>query len=143
MSTTKAISPTGDSMLATDDVLVHNFVWHGNTCTVGRTNFVGFLSLAGVKAVFEVDPDAQLSRRILTLTELYATTGAGEVPDFTTVEGNERYFKMLHESGCFSPDFTLYARYEVECSVDSPLIGWFLVLGAKDGRSGLSYRWEF
>ena len=125
------------------DLLVHNFVWHGNTYAEGRTNFVGYMSLAGVKAVLGIDPDARLSR-ILTLPERQAMNKAAvSHADFATVEGNERYFEALLNSGDFSRDYTLYARYEVECSLDSPLIGWFLVLGAKDGRRSLSDRREF
>lgn len=131
-------------MSTTEDLLVHNFVWHGNICTVGRTNFEGFMSLAGVKTVLGIDPDARLSRRVLTLHEMQAMNKAVVThADFATVEGNERYFEALHGSGDFSRDYPLYARYEVECSLDSPLIGWFLVLGAKDGRPSLSDRRDF
>lgn len=127
-----------------EDLMVHNFVWHGNICTVGRTNFVGYMSLAGVKTVLGIDPDARLSRCILTLHEMQAMNKAAVThADFATVEGNERYFEALLNSGYFSRDYTLYASYEVECSLDSPLIGWFLVLGAKDGRPSLSDRREF
>lgn len=127
-----------------EDLLVHNFVWYGNTHAVGRTNFVGFMSLAGVKTVLGIDPDARLSRRVLTLHEMQVMNKAVVAhADFATVEGNERYFEALYSSGAFSRDYPLYARYEVECSLDSPLIGWFLVLGAKDGRPSLSDRREF
>jgi len=126
-----------------EDLLVHNFVWYGNTHAEGRTNFVGFMSLAGVKAVLGIDPDARLSRRILTLHEMQAMNKVAVSPDFATVEGNEQYFEALYNSGSFSRDYPLYAHYEVECSLDSPLIGWFLVLGAKDGRSSLSDRRGF
>ena len=126
-----------------EDLLVHNFVWYGNTHAEGRTNFVGFMSLAGVKTVLGIDPDARLSR-MLTLHERQTLDKTVLVyADFATVEGNEQYFEALYNSGSFSRDYPLYAHYEVECSLDSPLIGWFLVLGAKDGRSSLSDRRGF
>jgi hypothetical protein len=116
--------------------------WDNNVCTVGRTNFRVCLDPDGMDAIFSVDPDARVMPRFLdgvtlVIRKLYDVWSPDHDPahslhdqpawfrkfygycaDHLEVMPSVVYGYMLHGF-----------PYEVECRVDSPLVGWFLVLG--------------
>jgi hypothetical protein len=124
-------------------------IHHANTlCTVGQTNFSMRLNPVGMALIAEIDPTAWFDNHYDHLTlfakiriELGIPKGAlGTVEGFSKLwehcvgivkaEDNDGFRTSQSSIGRFiSHGFP----YEVDCSNDSPLVGWFLVLGERNG----------
>lgn len=136
------------NLLSDSDPLVER-IRHLNTlCTVGETNFSVRLNPAGMALIAEIDPTAWFDNHYDHLTlfakiriELGIHKGAlGKVEGFSKLwehcvgivkaEDNDGFRTSQSSIGRFiSHGFP----YEVDCSNDSPLVGWFLVLGERNG----------
>ena len=135
------------NLLSDSDPMVER-VHHLNTdCTVGQTNFSVRLNPAGMALIKELDPTAWFDNHYDHLTlfakiriDLGLHKGAlGTVEGFQKLWDNcvgivkaeeEDGFRTRSSIGRFiSHGFP----YEVDCSNDSPLVGWFLVLGERNG----------
>lgn len=136
----------GRNLLSETDPLVEWVVHVDTTCTVGETNFHMRLNPAGMALIKEIDPTA-------SVYELYCHREFARKPMFdlgivgkvNTVEGFRKlwgYAIMQHElerNDGFNGTSTLTSHlfsgfpYGVDCSNDSPLVGWFLVLGGRNG----------
>lgn len=134
------------NLLSETDPLVERIVHEDNICTVGKTNFHVRLNPAGMALIYEIDPTA-------SVYEMYwhrdfvrkPVFDLGIVGKLNTVEGFQKlwgYAIMQHErerndgfNGTSSLTSALFGGfpYGVDCSNDSPLVGWFLVLGGRDG----------
>ena len=136
------------NLLSDSDPMVER-IHHANTlCTVGQTNFSMRLNPVGMALIAEIDPTAWFDNHYDHLTlfakiriELGIPKGAlGTVEGFSKLwehcvgivkaEDNDGFRTSQSSSGRFiSHGFP----YEVDCSNDSPLVGWFLVLGERNG----------
>ena len=134
------------NLLSETDPLVERIVHANNICTVGRTNFHMRLNPAGMALIKEIDPTAECG-------ELFAHHGwvrkalivIGVSHKLHTIEGFQKlwgYAITQHElertdgfNGMSTLTSYLFSGfpYEVDCSNDSPLVGWFLVLGGRNG----------
>lgn len=119
--------------MSTTEPIVEDIRWHGNTCTVGETNFSVSVNPDGLAAIFDVDSRI-LARPLFDHTlELVSYLHHNRMPmdALETVAGFRDLHAWLRSRNPYrGPLFP----YDIHCRIDSPLIGWFLVLGAKDER---------
>ena len=116
------------------DPLIEQIAWHGNTCSVNSTNFNVRVNPDGLEAIQTIDPEAWCrpffdhTREVISI--LHHNNMAPNA--LTTHEGFRRVYNELRGMNPYSGPLYLY---DIHCRLDSPLIAWFLVLGAKDERS--------
>ena len=125
-------------MSTTEFAIVDHIEWHGNTCTVGQTNFSVSVNPDGLEAIFSIDPKIW-ARPFFDHTEavrVYLHRNNMPPNALHTVEGFRSMYAWLRAQNQYAgPLF----HYDIHCRSDSPLIGWFLVLGAKDERSSFTH----
>ena len=112
--------------------------WHNTVCTVGWTNFDVCVDPGGMETILSIDPDARFMPRFLSGVLLvvknefdFWSPDAGEL---ITLAGFRKFYgfcvdelrKMPHAVVSYVLEGF---AFEVDCRVDSPLVGWFLVLG--------------
>lgn len=116
--------------------------WQNNLCTVGFTNFMVRVDPRGMAAVLTVDPDASFVERYAHMYGIKPTIIRAKVPGWTetlgTLDGYRRFYdycahNLRYESSAIVDGVTNGFLYEVVCRKDSPLVGWFLVLGVENG----------
>ncbi len=112
--------------------------WTNNVCTVGATNFRVYLDPGGMETILTVDPDARFIPRFLDGVMLLVRRNFNfwypNSAPLDTLEGFRLFHKYcadeLHNRATTIVTLMMHGfLYEVECRVDSPLVGWFLVLG--------------
>ena len=118
--------------------------WSNNTCTVDRTNFSVRVDPRGMAAVLTVDPDARFLERF---SHMYGINSAlmrapvrGWTEQLNTLDGYREFYdycasRLLYETASILSGVTHGFLFDVEVHKDSPLVGWFLVLGDEHGRS--------
>ena len=113
--------------------IVDHIEWHGNTCTVGETNFSVRVNPDGLEAIFSIDSNIS-ARPMFDHTEsvqVYLRRNNMPHNALFTVEGfRYTYAWLMAQNQYIGPLFL----YDIHCREDSDLIGWFLVLGVKDER---------
>jgi hypothetical protein len=132
------------NLLSETDPLVERIHHANNLCTVGWTNFHMRLNPAGVALIKEIDPTAQVCNMYDHFTVFAMARSALGYPKFDTLEGFQKLWdycanmvKAEGEDGFRAQSsfgsFIFHGfPYEVDCSNDSPLVGWFLVLGERN-----------
>ena len=120
--------------MSTTDPVIEHLAWHGNTCTVGSTNFGASVNPDGLEAIQTIDPKAWCRPFFDHTEQVRSILHHNNMPSnaLTTHEGFRRVYDELRALNPYSGP--LYS-YDIHCRLDSPLIAWFLVLGAKDERS--------
>ena len=133
------------NLLSDSDPMIECIHHANNLCTVGWTNFSVRLNPAGMALIKEIDPTAD-TQNMYDHFHLFAKARFDlGYPKFNTLEGFQKLwdycagivkadeedgFRVVSSAGHFiSHGF----QYEVYCSNDSPLVGWFLVLGERNG----------
>jgi len=116
--------------------------WVNTVCTVDHTNFMVRVDPRGMDAVLTVDPKARFIERFthhygMTATLMRARTG-GWTEKLNTVTGYGKFYDYCarnakYETASILQGVTNGFLFEVDCHKDSPLVGWFLVLGVKNG----------
>ena len=113
-----------------------------NTCTVNRTNFLVRVDPQGMAAVLTVDPDARFHERYSHLygvgPALMHSKARGWTEQLNTLTGYRVFYdycarKLRYETAAIAEGVIEGFLYDVDCHKDSPLIGWFLVLGVGHG----------
>lgn len=116
--------------------------WDNRTCTVDHTNFYVRVCPRGMDAVLTVDPKARFMERF---SHHYGINSAlmhsgikGWTEQLNTVSGYELFYDYCARNAKYESSLTLQGvtqgfMFEVECHKDSPLVGWFLVLGDQNG----------
>lgn len=133
------------NLLSDSDPLVEH-IRHANTiCTVGWTNFHMRLNPAGMALIKEIDPTAVFNNHYDHFTLLRKVMIELGIPKFNTIEGFQKLWDYCagvvraevedgFRGGSTISGFIFHGfPYEVDCSNDSPLVGWFLVLGERNG----------
>ena len=125
------------SSTLTEEPLVNNIVHSDNVCTVGVTNFVMGLNPAGMALIKSIDPEAYFIERYYHMGWAKSSMHwAGVTSDqLSSLDG----FAKLYE-WCVDETTSLVTRtmilsgfpYEVDVKEDSPLVGWFNVLGVNN-----------
>ncbi len=121
--------------------IVNVMQWSDTVCTVGHTNFLVRVDPTGMDAVLTVDPKAEFTERF---SHLYGINAAlirsreGWTDRLNTVIGYRRFYdycarNVQYESKNILHGVTTGFLFDVDCHRDSPLVGWFLVLGVKNG----------
>lgn len=112
--------------------------WRNTVCTVGWTNFDVRVDPDGMKTILSVDPDARFYPRFLTGVLLVVKNefdfwfpNAGGL---NTLAGFREFYgfcvdKLNKMPNVVVTDVLNGFSFEVDCRVDGPLVGWFLVLG--------------
>ncbi len=134
----------GRNLLSDSDPMVERIRHANNICTVGQTNFSMRLNPAGMALIREIDPTAYIHNRYDHFHMFAKARFDLGLPKFDTLEGFQKLwdycvgivqvealdgFRTQSSAGSFiSHGFP----YEVDCSNDSPLVGWFLVLGERN-----------
>ena len=122
--------------------IINALKWQNNLCTVGYTNFMVRVDPRGMAAVLTVDPDASFVERYAHMYGIKPTIIRAKVPGWTetlgTLDGYRRFYdycahNLCYESSAIVDGVTNGFLYEVVCRKDSPLVGWFLVLGVENG----------
>ena len=133
------------NLLSETDPLVERIHHANNLCTVGQTNFSMRLNPAGMALIKELDPTAHVVSMFDHFTVFSMARFELGYPKFDTLEGFQKLWdyctdmtKAEGEDGFRSrSSFGIFVShgfpYEVDCSNDSPLVGWFLVLGERNG----------
>lgn len=115
--------------------------WPDNTCTVGRTNFMVRLDPTGVAAVLDIDPQAYVLPRFMFANGIpefgarFLGMPPAEWSDFcSTLKGYTQFYdcvtRNLEDARGYILDGAVNGfMFEVDVRKDSPLVGWFLVLG--------------
>jgi hypothetical protein len=126
------------SELDSYEPLIRVSSWTNNVCTVGVTNFRVYLDPGGMETILTVDPDAWFIPRFLSGVMLLVQRNfdhwhPNSAP-LDTLEGFRQFHKycadeLLNRATTIVTLMMHGFPYEVECRVDSPLVGWFLVLG--------------
>ena len=116
--------------MSTTEPLITHIEWHGNTCTVGRTNFGVRVNPDGLDAIYAVDSDIYIRPWFdhTVVAAHYLHRFKLPKDSLATQQGFRAYYEW--DSG-----YPMTFSFDINCRLDSPLIGWFLVLGAKDERS--------
>lgn len=121
--------------------LIRVVSWPNNVCTVERTNFMVQLDPMGMAAVLDIDPEVRIFPRFLSLAGIDwfretfpGITRAGWEEKCGTLEGYTRFYdyvaKNLESTRGFMFNGVVNGfMFEVDVRKDSPLVGWFLVLG--------------
>ena len=113
-----------------------------NICTVNRTNFLVRVDPQGMAAVLTVDPDARFHERYSHLygvgSALMRSSVRGWAEELNTLPGYLDFYnycarKLRYETAAIAGGVIEGFLYDVDCHKDSPLIGWFLVLGVENG----------
>ena len=133
------------NLLSDSDPMVECIHHANNLCTVGWTNFHMRLNPAGMSLIKEIDPTAHVDNMFDHFTVFAMARSELGYPKFGTLEGFQKLWdycadrvKVEGEDG-FRATSSLGGfishgfPYEVDCSNDSPLVGWFLVLGEVNG----------
>lgn len=132
------------NLLSDSDPLVAH-IRHANTfCNEGWTNFHMRLNPAGMALIKAIDPTAHThnmcdhfhmfakARFDLGLPKFDTLEGFQKLWDYCAdiaqAEANDGFSAVSTASSFISHGFP----YEVDCSNDSPLVGWFLVLGERN-----------
>jgi len=133
------------NLLSDSDPLVEHIRHANNLCTVGWTNFHMRLNPAGMARIKELDPKAQVSNMFDHFHIFAKVRFDLGLPKFDTLEGFQKLWDYCADvaqaegndgfrGGSTIGAFVFYGfPYEVDCSNDSPLVGWFLVLGERNG----------
>lgn len=116
--------------------------WTNTVCTVDHTNFLVRVDPRGMDAVLTVDHKARFIERFMhhygmTATLMRARTG-GWTEKLNTVTGYGKFYDYCARNAKYESKSVLFGvtdgfLFEVDCHKDSPLVGWFLVLGVKNG----------
>ena len=133
------------NLLSDSDPMVER-IHHANTlCTVGQTNFSMRLNPAGMALIKELDPTAYTHNMYDHFHVIAKARFDLGLPKFDTVEGFQKLWDYCagvtqaeandgFRVGSAIGTFIFHGfPYEVYCSNDSPLVGWFLVLGEVNG----------
>ena len=133
------------NLLSDSDPMVER-IHHANTlCTVGQTNFSMRLNPAGMALIKELDPTAYTHNMYDHFHVIAKARFDLGLPKFDTVEGFQKLWDYCagvaqaegndgFRVGSTIGSFIFHGfPYEVYCSNDSPLVGWFLVLGERNG----------
>lgn len=116
--------------------------WQDNLCAVGFTNFMVRVDPRGMAAVLTVDPDASFVERYAHFYGVKPAILRAKVPGWTealgTLDGYRQFYdycahNLRYETSEIVEGVTNGFWYEVVCRKDSPLVGWFLVLGVENG----------
>lgn len=116
--------------------------WVNTVCTVDHTNFMVRVDPRGMDAVLTVDPEAQLIERFMhrygMTAALMRARAGGWAEKLNTVTGYGKFYDYCarnakYESQSVQNGVINGFLFEVDCHKDSPLVGWFLVLGVKNG----------
>lgn len=125
------------SSTLTEEPLINNIVHADTVCTVGVTNFVMGLNPAGMVLIKSIDPTA------IFIERYYHMSWAKSAMHWAKVTSNQLHdvegFAKLYE-WCVDETTSFVTRtmilsgfpYEVDVKVDSPLVGWFNVLGVNN-----------
>lgn len=110
--------------------------------TPGYTSFYVRVCPRGMDAVLTVDPKARFIERFshhygINSTLMYSGI-KGWTEQLNTASGFEMFYDYCarnakYESSLILQGVTEGFMFEVECHNDSPLVGWFLVLGVQNG----------
>lgn len=116
--------------------------WTNTVCTVDHTNFLVRMCPRGMAAVLTVDPKARFLERFMHRYGVTATIMRARIAGWTeklnTMSGYEKFYDYCarnakYESSSILQGVTEGFLFEVDCHKDSPLVGWFLVLGVRNG----------
>ena len=110
--------------------------------TPGYTGFYVRVCPRGMDAVLTVDPKARFIERFshhygINSTLMYSGI-KGWTEQLNTASGFEMFYDYCarnakYESSLILQGVTEGFMFEVSCPTDSPLVGWFLVLGVQNG----------
>lgn len=116
--------------------------WPDTVCTVDHTNFLVRVDPRGMDTVLTIDPEAQFLERFMHLYGMDAAfaraRAGGRIEKLSTVAGYGKFYDYCAEHAQYETVSVQYGLeygflFEVDCHKDSPLVGWFLVLGVKNG----------
>lgn len=113
--------------------------WRNTVCTVGWTNFEVRVDPDGMRTVLSIDPDARFYPQFLTGVllvvkrefDFWFPDAGGRID---TLAGFHKFYGFCVDGLSKMPDAVISGvlngfSFEVDCRVDGPLVGWFLVLG--------------
>lgn len=112
--------------------------WHNNVCTVGWTNFGVCVDPDGMETILSIDPDARFMPQFLSGVLLVVKNEFDfwfpDAEGLDTLAGFRKFYGFCVDGLHKMPNtvFTYVLKgfpFEVDCRVDSPLVGWFLILG--------------
>lgn len=117
--------------------------WPNTVCTVGHTNFMVRLDPAGMAAVIDIDPQARILPRFVGLAGNVFRWLNEAFPEATytewvalcgMLEGYTQFYDCVTRNleatrGDIYHGAVNGFVFEVDVRKDSPLVGWFLVLG--------------
>jgi len=133
------------NLLSDSDPMIECIHHANNLCTVGWTNFSVRLNPAGMALIKELDPTAYTHNMYDHFHVIAKARFDLGLPKFDTVEGFQKLWDYCagvaqaegndgFRVGSTIGSFIFHGfPYEVYCSNDSPLVGWFLVLGEVNG----------
>jgi len=122
--------------------IVNVMQWSDTVCTADHTNFYVRVDPAGMEAVLTVDPEAKFIERFSHLYGINATILRSGIRGWSeklnTVSGYRMFYdycasNVKYETVSVIHGVTEGFMFEVDCHKDSPLVGWFLVLGVQNG----------
>lgn len=122
--------------------IVNVISWPNTVCTADHTNFSVRTCPRGMVAALTVDPEARFNECFSHLYGLNAALMRSGVKGWTeqlnTVNGYLMFYNycarnVKYETAGILQGVTEGFLFEVDCHKDSPLVGWFLVLGVQNG----------
>ena len=120
--------------MSKSDPIVEDIVWCNNTIHYDKVSFSMLLNPNGLQAILDIDPTVYVSP---WFDHMVAVKGVLHkegmfLHHLSSVEGFRQFVDFMDQHYAITD--TAY-KYRVDCRIDSPLVAWFLVLGAKDERS--------
>ena len=116
--------------------------WPDTVCTVDHTNFLVRVDPRGMDTVLTIDPEARFLERfhhLYGMNAVFARSGvSGGIEQLNTPQGYRQFYDYCAEHAQYETVSVQYGLeygflFEVDCHKDSPLVGWFLVLGVENG----------
>ena len=144
--------PMDRNLLSEAEPLIECGDWHPNMVSVDRVWLHIRLNAEGMRVIKQIDADATFSERLAINTAVLGAMHNARVTqlDLRNPEGLEKLHRwIVKEESEFErphPSYSLFPEelvnlmffgypYSVNCKKDSPLLGWFIVLGGKEWTS--------
>jgi hypothetical protein len=144
--------PMDRNLLSEAEPLIECGDWHPNAVSVDHVWLNIRLNAEGMRVVKRIDADATFSDRFANNTAVSGAMNNARVThfDLRKPEGLEKLHRwIVKEESEFErphPSYSLFPEelvnlmffgypYSVGCKKDSPLLGWFIVLGGKEWMS--------
>lgn len=126
------------SSIETYEPIIKVRSWRNTVCTVGWTNFDVRVDPDGMETILSIDSGARFLPRFLDGVLLVVKNEFDfwfpDAGGLDTLAGFRRFHGFCVDKLSTMPNAVVTGVlngfcFEVDCRVDSPLVGWFLVLG--------------